>query len=43
MPGDARVGHRFVDVTHALPDGRTEIDYSRFHDTVQMLELEAAE
>lgn len=43
MPGDARIGHRFVDVTHALPDGRTEIDYSLFHDTVQMLELEAAE
>jgi inward rectifier potassium channel len=42
-PEDARVGHRFVDVTHALPDGRTEIDYSLFHDTVEMRELKAAE
>ena len=33
-PEDARVGHRFVDVTQSLPDGRTQIDYSQFHDTV---------
>jgi inward rectifier potassium channel len=43
MPADARIGHRFVDVTHALPDGRTEIDYSLFHDTVELQELKAAE
>lgn len=39
----ARVGHRFVDVTHRLPDGRMGIDYSLFHDTVEARELDAAE
>jgi inward rectifier potassium channel len=33
-PEDIRVGHRFVDVTSSLPDGRTVIDYAKFHDTV---------
>jgi hypothetical protein len=33
-PEDFRPGHRFVDVIGRLPDGRTIIDYARFHDTV---------
>ena len=31
-PGDVRVGHRFADVIHQLPDGRLMIDYHQFHD-----------
>ncbi len=30
---DIRRGHRFVDVISQLPDGRSMIDLSRFHDT----------
>jgi hypothetical protein len=33
-PEDIRDGHRFVDVTSVLPDGRLVIDYAKFHDTV---------
>ena len=33
-PPDIRVGHRYVDVVSALDDGRTLIDYDRFHDTI---------
>jgi inward rectifier potassium channel len=33
-PEDVRVGHRFVDVTSQLEDGRLVIDYEKFHDTV---------
>ena len=33
-PEDIRVGERFVDVIHQLPDGRIMIDYDVFHDTV---------
>lgn len=32
--GSLRIGHRFEDVIHQLPDGRTLIDYEHFHDTV---------
>jgi len=33
-PGDVRLGHRFVDVIHRLPDGRTMVDYDNFHETL---------
>jgi inward rectifier potassium channel len=29
-------GARFVDVLETLPDGRVKVDYSRFHDVVQL-------
>ncbi|HVU05036.1 MAG TPA: low temperature requirement protein A [Polyangiaceae bacterium] len=34
LPTDIRPGHRFVDVTSQLEDGRFVIDYGKFHDTV---------
>jgi inward rectifier potassium channel len=33
VPGDIRVGHRFVDVISEAEDGRLLIDFTRFHDT----------
>lgn len=33
-PENVRVGHRFVDVTSELPDGRLMVDYHGFHDTI---------
>jgi len=32
-PDDLRWNERFVDILSALPDGRRQIDYTRFHDT----------
>ncbi len=32
-PDDLRMGHRFVDVLSELPDGRTLMDYGKFHET----------
>lgn len=32
-PEDVRVGERFVDVIHELPDGRLMLDYKLFHET----------
>jgi inward rectifier potassium channel len=31
---DLRVGERFADIIHELPDGRMMIDYGLFHDTL---------
>lgn len=28
---EVKVGHRFVDIIHELPDGRLMVDYSKFH------------
>jgi len=32
-PENIRVGEHFVDVLSTLDDGRTMVDYDRFHDT----------
>jgi inward rectifier potassium channel len=34
-PEDVRAGHRFVDVMSQLEDGRTLVDYGKFHDTTE--------
>ena len=33
-PESIRIGHRFVDVIHQLPDGRLMLDLTQFHETV---------
>jgi inward rectifier potassium channel len=33
MAGDLRAGHAFVDITTDLPDGRLQLDLTRFHET----------
>jgi inward rectifier potassium channel len=37
-PDDLRWNERFVDILSDLPDGRRQIDYTRFHDTQPMAE-----
>jgi inward rectifier potassium channel len=34
QPDHLRVGHRFVDVLTDRPDGRIQVDYGLFHDTL---------
>ncbi len=33
-PSDVKLHHRFVDVLSELPDGRTQIDFRKFHETI---------
>jgi len=35
-PGDIRHGHMFEDIVSVLPDGKAQIDFHRFHNTVEM-------